>query len=100
MKGKKTGGRRKGSGNKNNAVVLEGNTIVYITDLAKQYGREAIETLATIMRMEKAPVAVRVAASNSLLDRGYGKPSQAITGADGGPLIVEVLRLTDGEEVS
>ena len=40
---------------------------------------EAINTLAAIMDDTKAPPAARVAAANSLLDRGYGKPTQPIS---------------------
>ncbi len=31
----------------------------------------------------------RIKAANALLDRRYGKPNQAITGEDGGPLQVD-----------
>jgi len=34
------------------------------------------------MNKETAPEAARVAAANSLLDRGWGKPAQAIVGGD------------------
>ena len=40
---------------------------------------EAINTLVTIMDDPKAPPAARVAAANSLLDRGYGKSTQPIS---------------------
>jgi hypothetical protein len=46
--------------------------------LARTYTNEAVETLAEIMRNEKSPPAARVAAANGLLDRGYGKPPQAL----------------------
>jgi hypothetical protein len=36
------------------------------------------ETLAAIMRDEKASPAVRIAAANALLDRGYGKPTSIV----------------------
>ena len=48
---------------------------------------EAIETLVSIMTNEKAAPAARVSAANALLDRGYGKPPQHITG-EGGPQYV------------
>lgn len=35
-----------------------------------------------------APPAARVAASIAILDRGHGRPVQAIAGGDGGPLVV------------
>ena len=50
-----------------------------IQELARQRSPEAIDTLAKIMDDAKAPPAARVAAANSLLDRGYGKPSQPIS---------------------
>ena len=50
-----------------------------VQELARQQSPEAINTLVTIMQNEKAPHAARVAAANSLLDRGYGKPTQPIS---------------------
>jgi hypothetical protein len=50
-----------------------------VQELARERSPEAINILATVMRDEKAPPAARVAAANSLLDRGYGKPTQPIS---------------------
>ena len=50
-----------------------------VQELARQRSPEAINTLAKIMQNEKAPPAARVVAANSLLDRGYGKPTQPIS---------------------
>ena len=50
-----------------------------VQELARQRSPEAINTLAAIMDDPKAPPAARVAAANSLLDRGYGKPTQPIS---------------------
>lgn len=90
-KGKKTGGRKAGTPNKATAG-LKGQ--------AQEYTAEALRTLAGIMRDKDAPPAARVSAANSLLDRGYGKPPQALTGADDAPLIppktVYELHLPDG----
>jgi hypothetical protein len=55
--------------------------------LARQHAASAIETLANIMHDQGAPPPARVAAANSLLDRGFGKPVQEVTGADGVPLL-------------
>ncbi len=71
-------GRKKGVPNKATANLKAA---------AQVYSREALETLADVMRDEKAPPQARVSASNALLDRGYGKPPQALTDGDGGPLI-------------
>ena len=50
-----------------------------VQELARQRSPEAINTLVTIMQNEKAPPAAKVVAANSLLDRGYGKPTQPIS---------------------
>src|SRR6185437_14081531 len=50
-----------------------------VQELARERSPEAINTLAAIMDDTKAPPAARVAAANSLLDRGYGKPTQPIS---------------------
>ena len=50
-----------------------------VQDLARQQCPDAISTLGDIMRSEKTPPAARVAAPTSLLDRGYGKPSQPVS---------------------
>lgn len=60
-----------------------------IRDLARSYSPDAIKTLATIMQDKGAPEAARVSAACAILDRGYGKPAQAITGPDGGPVQIE-----------
>lgn len=44
--------------------------------LAREYGAEAIAKLVEIMRGENVPLAR--AAADSLLDRGFGKPSQSV----------------------
>ena len=52
--------------------------VAEVQRLARESGPEAIKTLCGIMRDKKAPPAARGAAANSLLDRGYGRPSQTI----------------------
>jgi hypothetical protein len=65
-KREKTGGRTFGTPNKATAEVKE---------LAREYGPEAVERLAYLMRHAKAEQA-QVAAAKELLDRGYGKAGQ------------------------
>lgn len=84
--GKKTGGRKKGVPNKATADVKAA---------AQKHGAKAIETLAKIMSDTKSPVQARVAAANAILDRGYGKAPQAITGEDGGPISIKIVKFTD-----
>jgi hypothetical protein len=61
--------------------------VAEIKELARAHTGEAIETLVSIMTNPKAAPAARVSAANALLDRGYGKPPQHITG-EGGPSYV------------
>lgn len=51
----------------------------------------AIRTLIEIAADEKAPPTARITAASALLDRAYGRPAQAITGEDGGPVSIRVL---------
>jgi hypothetical protein len=48
-----------------------------IRELAQQYTMEALATLRSIMK-KSIDDRARVAAANAILDRGYGKPAQAI----------------------
>ena len=60
---------------------LQGSTAKQITDVrdaARQHTRAAVETLVSVMEDRKAPHSARVAAANSLLDRGHGKAVQHI----------------------
>lgn len=54
-------------------------------------GPAAIRVLAEIMHDTSAPATARIAAATTLLDRGYGRPAQAVTGEDGGPVHIRVL---------
>ena len=61
--------------------------IAEVKELARAHTGAAIETLVSIMTNPKSAPAARVSAANALLDRGYGKPPQHITG-EGGPSYV------------
>lgn len=79
--GKRAGaGRRKGSLNKLSADIKA---------LAQPYGPEALDVIVFTMRTGEK-LADRLAAARELLDRGYGKPSQAITGEGGGPVALAI----------
>ena len=54
----------------------------HVRELARQWTEQAIQTLADIMQDPSQPARARVAAAESLLDRGYGKPTQPIAGDD------------------
>lgn len=55
----------------------------HVKELARAHTEAAINALAEILADAEAPHAARATAANSLLDRAWGKPAQAITGADG-----------------
>lgn len=82
--GPKTGGRKKGTPNKVTAS---------IRDAARAHTADALGTLVAVMGDIQAPAAARVSAANAILDRGYGKPMQALehTGRDGAPIEAHVL---------
>lgn len=86
-KGKKTGGRLKGSPNK---VAAE------IKALAQKHGPEMIEGLLAMARDENTPHAARIAAQREVLDRGFGKPAQAITGEGGEGPVEQIIQVITG----
>lgn len=53
-----------------------------IKSLARSHTESALTVLAGIMNQSEAPAAARVSAAQALLDRGWGKPAQAIIGGD------------------
>jgi hypothetical protein len=57
-----------------------------IRSLARSHTETAINVLVGIMNKSDAPEASRVAAANSILDRGWGKPTQPISGDEESPL--------------
>lgn len=54
-------------------------------ELARQHTEDAIRTLVEIMLDAEEKGSARVTAAQALLDRGYGKPAQALehSGLDG-----------------
>ena len=85
--GRKTGGRQRGTPNKATAKIREH---------AQQYTVEALEGLAQIARTSESDAA-KVAAWKAILDRGHGRPAQAVqVGADSDTaLVVHVMRFGD-----
>lgn len=59
-----------------------------IRSLARAHTDSAIKVLAGIMNQGEAPHAARVSAAQALLDRGWGKPAQTISGDDESPVNV------------
>lgn len=75
-------GRPKGSLNK---VTLD------VKLAAQEYTDQALKALVKIMEKGESEAA-RVAAANSILDRGHGRPKQAVElgGENGGPIKSEL----------
>ena len=72
-------------------------TLAAMQELARTHTEAAIEALVLALADDKQ----RVAAASVLLDRAWGKPAQAITGADGKPLFPRITVLFgDGPEES
>lgn len=86
MKGMKTGGRQKGTPNKATADIRAAAAI---------HGPAMLEVLSRIALDDSEPTAARVAAAVALLDRAYGRPAQAITGANGGPIVVAASQIDE-----
>ena len=53
---------------------------------ARAHTETSINVLARLMNDEEIAPSVRVTAANSLLDRGWGKPAQTISGDEENPL--------------
>lgn len=82
------GGKRPGAGRKPGKV---GKAKKELQDMAKDHAKEALETLRKIMTNDQEPAAARVSAANAILDRGYGKPPQAIVGDPDAPVAVQMI---------
>ena len=62
--------------------------------LAQSYGKEAVRELVKLMRQNQS-LKIKAYACALLLDRGYGKPTQARTGEDGKGPVNMVLNLIE-----
>ena len=63
-------------------------TIALLREFAQAETEANIRVLVAIRDNKKAPHAARVAAIRELLDRGFGKATQAISGPDNGAIEV------------
>lgn len=89
------GGYRKGAGRKpgqlTEARKAQLKAEATLKELAAQHTPEAVETLVALFQDKETPAAARVAAIKEILDRGHGKPPQALTGEGGGPIQSETV---------
>ena len=88
MKGLKTGGRQKGTPNRATAEVKA---------LAQVHGPAIINELARLALQAESEQA-RVSACRELLDRGYGKPAQPLSGEDGEKPAEYIIRWRSADE--
>lgn len=65
------GGKRAGAGRKPGQVSQAKRAI---SEIAKDYAQDALDTLASIMKNDQETGGARVTAANALLDRAFGKP--------------------------
>ena len=65
-----------------------------LTDLAREFTSEAVETLAEVMRDKQAPAAARVAAADKILNRGWGQAPQTISITEE-PNALDLAKLND-----
>ena len=63
--------------------------------MAQEYAPAALACLGKVMSSSISDPA-RVSAAVALLDRAYGKPAQAVTGEDGGPIEMSVVSRLGG----
>lgn len=58
-----------------------------VRSLARMHTETAIAALVLVLEDKQAPPSARVSAATAILDRGWGKPVQALAGPDGeGPV--------------
>lgn len=63
--------------------------IKHVRELAREHTADAVATLVSVMHGGSGPA--KVAASKEILDRGWGKAAQPVTGEDGeGPPKIDV----------
>jgi len=58
--------------------------IKHVRELARQYTVDAVAALVGVLTSQSP--GARVSAALALLDRGWGKPEQPVTGEGGGPI--------------
>lgn len=73
------GGKRPGAGrpkgSKDKATKEAG---AQLSELARQHTADALQTLVEVCNNKRATDSARITAAAAILDRGYGKPPQAV----------------------
>ena len=79
-------------GRPSSTIVTPDGQVVNLRELARTYTLESINVLAKALRSSDERIAVD--ASKTMLDRGWGKAAQAITGEDGEGPVKHALKMT------
>jgi hypothetical protein len=61
-------------------------SVTEIRSLARSHTRTALNVLVGVMQSKDATATAKVSAANAILDRGWGKATQAIGNSDDGAL--------------
>lgn len=88
---KGSGGPRPGAGRPKSEVRAARRELI---DAAKEYAPQALKVLIEVAQDKDAPPSARVSAANGLLDRGYGRPHQAVD-INSNVNIVDLSRMSD-----
>lgn len=88
----RSGGKREGSGRKKGTP---NKATRDIKEVARLHGEAAVARLAHLMTKAESEQA-QVAACKELLDRAYGKPAQAIVGAEDEAPVKTVMEIVWG----
>jgi len=75
-------------------------TVIDIRSQARVHTAMSIGVLAKVAASPKANESARVAAANSLLDRGWGKAPQQLVGEDGGDIKIIIRQIIETATVS
>ena len=59
-------------------TIVARQIFITVRAAARALTQEAIDTLAAVMRDGRAPPTARISAAVAILDRGHGRPSQAV----------------------
>lgn len=80
------------SGRPSPIITTEDGKTINLRELARSYTLEAVHVLARCLKSEDDKVAID--ASKAMLDRGWGRAAQAVTGEDGEGPVKHALTMT------
>jgi hypothetical protein len=66
-----------------------------VRSAARSHTLSMLKVLVGVANEKTAPPSARVAAANSVLDRGWGRPDQVHAGPDGGAIQVIIRQVVD-----